>query len=124
MDKYDGRYFTLSVPEGATAYYTLDGSTPTTDSEKYTGRTALTGKCIIKTLAVCDWKNDSKITNINITYFADDELAIITEGGQLQQAMGWRSVDEMKSLKIYGPLNATDYAYIKTEMTSVEHLGR
>ena len=28
---------TITVPEGYTAYYTMDGSTPTSDSEKYTG---------------------------------------------------------------------------------------
>ena len=28
---------TITVPEGYTAYYTMDGSTPTSDSEEYTG---------------------------------------------------------------------------------------
>ena len=28
---------TITVPEGYTAYYTMDGSTPTSDSEKYSG---------------------------------------------------------------------------------------
>ena len=122
LEKYDGRYFTLSVPEGATAYYTLDGSVPTTESEKYTGLAALTGICTIKTLAVCDWKNDSEVKSIEITYFSDDEVAAVTEEGQLPQAMEWQKTKAMKSLKVSGPLNVADLTYIKTELASVEHL--
>ena len=122
LDKYDGRFFTLSVPEGSTAYYTLDGSTPTTASDKYTGRTALTEKCTIKIVAVCDWKNDSEVQNIEIKYFSDDESAEISEAGQLQKALEWQDVKSMKKLKVSGPVNATDFAYIKSQMTSVEHL--
>ena len=123
LDKYDGRNFTLKVQDGATAYYTVDGTEPTADSEKYTGLTALEGICTIKTLAVSPYKNPSKVTEIPITYFSDGESVVITEAGQLQQAMQWQGANEIKSLKVSGPLNATDLIYIKTEITSVEHLN-
>ena len=36
--QYSGaEQITISVPEGYTAYYTMDGYTPTTSSSKYTG---------------------------------------------------------------------------------------
>ena len=123
LEKYDGRYFTLNVPEGSTAYYTLDGSDPRENGYEYSGITALTDLCTLRFVAKHQYKNDSDVKNVEIKYFSDDESAKIKEAGQLQQALEWQDVKSVKTLKINGPLNATDYAYIRNEMTSVEHLN-
>ena len=123
LEKYDGRYFTLNVPEGTTAYYTLDGSDPRENGYEYSGITALTDLCTLRFVAKHQYKNDSDVKNVEIKYFSDDESAKIKEAGQLQQALEWQDVKSVKTLKINGPLNATDYAYIRNEMTSVEHLN-
>ena len=122
LEKYDGHYFTLNVPEGTTAYYTLDGSDPRENGYEYSGITAVTDLCTLRFVAKHQYKNDSEVKNVEIKYFSDDESAKIKEAGQLQQALEWQDVKSVKTLKINGPLNATDYAYIRNEMTSVEHL--
>ena len=83
----------------------------------------MTDLCTLRFVAKHQYKNDSDVKNVEIKYFSDDESAKIKEAGQLQQALEWQDVKSVKTLKINGPLNATDYAYIRNEMTSVEHLN-
>ena len=123
LDKYDGRYFTLNVPEGAKAYYTLDGSTPTSESAVYTGRTAVTGLCTVKTLATKEWMNDSEVMSYDITYFFNGESADVTNEGELEKAFEWNGTTIPTTLNISGPLNAADLAYIKEKLATVQHLS-
>ncbi|MBR2248913.1 MAG: leucine-rich repeat protein [Prevotella sp.] len=122
LDKYDGRYFTLTVQEGAKAYYTLDGSTPTESSEEYTGRTPITERCTLKTIAVKQWMNNSEVSSYDFAYFFNGESADVTTAGQLQQSMEWGGTDGMTTLKVNGPLNVADLAYVKQNLTGLQHL--
>ena len=123
LAKYDGRYFTLNVPEGATVYYTLDRSTPTTKSTVYTGRTAITGLCTVKTLATKEWMNDSEVKSYDITYFFNGESADVTNEGELEKTFEWNGTTVPTTLNISGPLNAADLAYIKEKLATVQHLN-
>ena len=122
LAKYDGRYFTLTVPEGAKAYYTLDGTTPTEESTAYTGRTPITERCTLKTIAVKQWMNNSEVSSYDFAYFFNGETAEVTTAGQLQQSMEWGGTDGMTTLKVHGPLNAADLAYVKQNLSGLQHL--
>ena len=50
LKDYDGHYFELTVPEGATAYYSFNDADPT-EGEVYSGRTAVNGVGTLKVVA-------------------------------------------------------------------------
>lgn len=61
---------------GATIYYTLDGSTPTSNSTKYTGTITLTQSCVIKAIAVKPGMSDSAVaTESYVRYLTTWRLA-------------------------------------------------
>ena len=53
--------------DGATIYYTLDGSTPTSSSTVYSGAITLTQSCTIKAIAVKSGMTDSEVASENYT---------------------------------------------------------
>ena len=53
---------TVSNPQDATIYYTLDGSDPTTESTLYEGPFVISESCILKAFAIAPSYGDSKIT--------------------------------------------------------------
>lgn len=54
---------------GATIYYTLDGSTPTSSSTQYTGAITLTQSCTIKAIAVKPGMSDSQVASENYIHY-------------------------------------------------------
>ena len=55
---------TMSGPEGASIYYTVDGSTPTSASTAYSGAIALTDTTTVKAVAVKDGVSSSVTTKV------------------------------------------------------------
>lgn len=55
---------TITVPDGYTAYYTMDGTTPTSDSEKYTGPVDMPENSQIIFNAVLINNNNGKATDV------------------------------------------------------------
>ena len=54
---------------GATIYYTLDGSTPTSNSTEYTGTITLTQSCTIKAIAVKPGMSDSGVASESYVHY-------------------------------------------------------
>ena len=123
LEKYDGRYFTLSGTDGSTVFYTLDGSTPTEQSARYSGRTPVTGLCTLKTMATRPWTNHSEVMSYDLNYFFNGDTAIVTAAGQLLLSMEWSRTSAVSSLTVAGPMDDTDLAFIKEKLTSLRHLN-
>ena len=70
-----GTTVTLScTTEGASIYYTLDKSTPTSSSNKYTSAISITEDVTIKAIAVKDGMYDSEVATV--TYTVKDAAAV------------------------------------------------
>lgn len=54
---------------GATIYYTLDGSTPTSSSTQYTSAITLTQSCMIKAIAVKSGMSDSEVASESYVHY-------------------------------------------------------
>lgn len=68
----------ISAAEGAAIYYTLDGSAPTKDSDKYEGAPiVLTATTTIKAFAAKDGMNDSPVATA--TYTKDEAIETIED---------------------------------------------
>ena len=76
----NGYVLTMSSPtEGATIYYTKDGSAPTSTSDKYVEPITLTEKCTVRALAVKDGFNNSDVTAFE---FNPDKVTVATPMAQ------------------------------------------
>lgn len=68
---YSGlRLSMTTATEGATIYYTIDGTAPTTQSTVYTGPIELTADCSVRALAVRDSWENSDVTSYDFTLAA------------------------------------------------------
>ncbi len=61
---------TIAAEDGATIYYTLDGSTPTVESTEYNGAITLTDTTTVKAFAVKDGYEDSDVATAKYTRVA------------------------------------------------------
>ena len=122
LSNYDGRYFKLNVPEGATVYYAM---TPDlADAKVYDERGEVQGTGTLYCQARHPYKNASKIKEIGISYFYDGEgYAEVTASGVLNQAFEWNGTADVTTLAVSGPLDATDIAFIKNSLPSLQHLN-
>lgn len=64
----DGMLVTITAAEGASIYYTLDGTNPSENSDLYTAPIALTSTATVKAIAVEEGKSASAIAEQTYTY--------------------------------------------------------
>jgi hypothetical protein len=61
---------TITITEstsGVTVYYTMDGSTPTSSSAKYTGTLTISSSTVLKFIAIGSGYNPSQVRTVSTT---------------------------------------------------------
>lgn len=69
-----------STTEGAAIYYTLDGSTPSTSSTKYTGPVTISKTATIKAIATKSGMNNSAVNSADYTILNAADAMTVEEG--------------------------------------------
>ena len=72
--------------DGATIYYTIDGTEPTTSSTKYTGAFTLSSNATVKAIAVKTGWNNSSVASASFTYTVETVAnpVIAPNGGEIE----------------------------------------
>lgn len=142
LNNYDGHKMELSTVEGATIYYTTDGTVPQkyqTNSywddgegrwiyeyeytgKEYSGPITITSVGAITTKAFHPFMNDSDVETFNVDAYANENDATMKEAGQLETSMAWANPETIKEFSVKGKINSADIEYIKTNMVNLEKL--
>ena len=119
-----GNKFSIaSLTEGATIYYTTDGSNPTTASQKYTGEIEVTHNCVVKAIAVFDGLISSDIAESIVDWFYAETpqmsfsypvltMSSSTPGVKIYYTLGG-DTPTAQSAEYTGPLTLTDNKVVK-----------
>lgn len=118
---YSGQIFTLTATDGATIYYTTDGTNPTTASQQYLTPTAVDGLCTIRAIAVKEGSNNANESIFEVPAFFDGETVTLRDAGALSQALGSNKAG-LTELAVVGRINETDLATLRQETTALETL--
>ena len=120
--EYNGRYLTMKANEGATIYYTTDGSIPTDQTFAYFEPVEVTSLCTVKAVAKKKDYTDSDVTSFEVTYLFNGEDVDMSEAGHLEDVFEWIGGTEgLTSLPVNGQLNEDDIRFIKN-ISTLEHL--
>ena len=121
---YNGRYVTLSTTtDGASIYYTTDGSNPTAESQQYNGNAiVIDALCRVNAVATKQNLNNSNVASLEIAYVYDGQAVVVRNAGLLSRAFEWhQGTAESIRLIVKGTLNASDLDFIKT-LATVKYL--
>lgn len=69
--------------EGATVYYTIDGSVPTVESDMYSAPFQLTSSATVKAMAVKDGMNNSPVSSVTYVYRVQGVFSLVTSQDEL-----------------------------------------
>lgn len=69
--------------EGATVYYTIDGSVPTVESDIYSAPFQLTSSATVKAMAVKDGMNNSPVSSVTYVYRVQGVFSLVTSEDEL-----------------------------------------
>lgn len=86
----------LTSEEGATIYYTTDGTAPTKRSSVYSAPIHLEDTTIVSAMAVSDGKNDSEVINV---FFVHDDTPVEQEIGEVLP-LDSKRVDAVANLEV------------------------
>ena len=121
---FAGNKFTIAtLTEGATIYYTTDGSNPTTDSPKYTGEIEVEHNCVVKAIAVLDGLITSDVAESIVDWFYAETpkmsfsypvltMSSSTPGVKIYYTLGG-DTPTAQSAEYTSPLTLTDNKVVK-----------
>lgn len=69
--------------EGATVYYTIDGSVPTVESDMYSAPFQLTSSATVKAMAVKDGMNNSPVSSVTYVYRVQGVFSLVISEDEL-----------------------------------------
>ncbi|MBN6187686.1 S-layer homology domain-containing protein [Aneurinibacillus sp. BA2021] len=126
-----GTWVTLTTTtDGAAIYYTLDGSTPSNSSTKYTEQIKVTAAMTIKAIAVKDGMIDSEAMmeqyTIQLPALSAPEN-VTGAAGDKQVTLNWSTVANAQSYNVYkyegasAPANANDWTLIQQDVTATTY---
>ena len=115
-----------SATEGATIYYTTDGSEPTTDSTKYTAVITIDKTTTIKAIAVKDDMENSKVVTAEFTIILPVTAPVISpNGGSFTGSQTVKITCATEGAKIYyttdGTAPKTSSTFYEKEFTITEN---
>ncbi|MCH5187686.1 MAG: chitobiase/beta-hexosaminidase C-terminal domain-containing protein [Oscillospiraceae bacterium] len=117
-----GRKITLSAASGATIYYTLNGTTPTTSSKKYSSAITVTETCQIRAMAVQKGYANSQVVGGTVTVTTPQvEKPYITQ----KSYSGYDRVTiktDTSGAKIYYTLDGSDPAVYGKSLTNGSYI--
>ena len=119
---FDGHELLLNCStEGATIYYTVDGTQPGSNSRKFEGKLSVNDIITVKALAIKPNTNNSNITTYTIPAYFDGKQAGVGEAGKLSKAFEWCGMDDIEELELKGTINHEDLATLRM-MRNLTHL--
>jgi len=106
----------ISATDGATIYYTTDGSCPCDESSRllYEGPITITGDVTIQAIALCDGMQDSEVTVV--TYILGDDSAVKT----IQVSDAKAQYLDLRGMKVTPPLKKGIYVLIQRGKKGLE----
>ncbi|MBU5444787.1 fibronectin type III domain-containing protein [Paenibacillus sp. MSJ-34] len=126
-----GTLVTLTTTtDGAVIYYTLDGSTPSNSSTKYTEPIKVTAAMTIKAIAIKDGMIDSEAIMEQYTVQLPAPSApenVTGVAGDKQVTLNWSTVANAQSYNVYkyegasAPANANDWILIQQDVTATTY---
>lgn len=100
--------------EGATIYYTLDGTEPSTASSVYSAPVAITASCTLKAIATYEGMDNSVVTSADFTVIEAAQF------GYVKTITSGKNYLIFSSDKVAVPLTGT-YGYIQVEAATDEN---
>jgi hypothetical protein len=88
-----------SATEGATIYYTLDGSTPTTSSTKYTGPITISENKTLKAIATSSGMNNSAVNSADYIILNVADAMTVADGISYTNEVGTEASEEAIMVK-------------------------
>jgi len=120
--EYNGRYLQMSTNEGATIYYTTDGTRPTNLSAVYSAPIDMEEPCTVTAIARRQDFRDSQEATYAVTYVYNGEDVNMDEAGHLEEVFTWAGgTDNVETLPVKGKVNSKDISFIRS-IGTLRHL--
>jgi len=122
-DGTSNRIIINCATEGASIYYTTNGTTPTANNTRYTGSITVSQNCVIKAIAVKEGYDNSSVATYNVNWFKvatptfsynnlQLTISTTTEGATIYYTTNG-STPTTSSTKYTGPLSLTENTTVK-----------
>lgn len=122
--EFDGRSISLaSATDGATIYYTIDGSEPqVAEGTEAVGEILLDGLCTVRAIAVKTDMNNSESLTFEVPAYYNGTTTYVAKAGSLMDAYKWCGTSGISTMTVEGNINANDIAAIR-QLAQLEHLN-